>query len=74
MACFDLIDLARVALPNRKAIFLMSLLHFIHVALELRLHGFTMEPGPSWVCRVGTRARSRIHLIWTCTYPCCASV
>ena len=25
----------------------MSLLHLIHVALELRLHGFTMEPGPT---------------------------
>ena len=43
----DLIDLARVALPHRKAIFFMPLLHLIHVALELRLHGFTMEPGPT---------------------------
>ena len=37
----DPIDLARVALPHRKAIFFISLLHLIHVALELRLHGFT---------------------------------
>jgi hypothetical protein len=37
----DLIDLARVALPHRKAIFFISLLHLIHVAL--RLHGFMMS-------------------------------
>ncbi len=41
----DLIDHARVALPHRKAIFFISLLHLIHVALELRLHGFTMSRG-----------------------------